>query len=188
MASTYPTSLDSFTNPTSADTLASPAHATQHADINDAMEAVQTKLAIGNTVIGTYTAFTPTFTDLTVGNGTSTARFSRVNNVVNYYGFFTLGNTSAVTGGIRITLPITANSIYSTLNGIIMGDLTLYDTSAGTWYQGNVMSIGSTTLGLTRLWVANGTIVTNMSETSSSSPFTWGTGDQVIWNITYEAA
>jgi hypothetical protein len=58
MASTYPTSLDAFTNPTSSDLLTSPSHSQQHSDINDAMEAVQTKLAIGNTVIGTYTAYT----------------------------------------------------------------------------------------------------------------------------------
>jgi hypothetical protein len=61
MAINYPTSLDTFTNPTATDLLTSPSHAQQHADINDAMEAVQTKLAIGNTVLGTYTAYTPTF-------------------------------------------------------------------------------------------------------------------------------
>jgi hypothetical protein len=75
MAINYPTSLDSFTNPTATDLLTSPSHAQQHSDINDAMEAVQTKLAIGNTVIGTYTAYTPTFTNLTIGNGTSLPLF-----------------------------------------------------------------------------------------------------------------
>jgi hypothetical protein len=62
MAINYPTSLDSFTNPSASSLLTSPSHAQQHADINDAMEAVQTKLAIGNTVVGTYTAYTPTWT------------------------------------------------------------------------------------------------------------------------------
>jgi hypothetical protein len=73
MAINYPTSLDSFTNPSATDLLTSPSHAQQHSDINDAMEAVQTKLAIGNTVIGTYTAYTPTLTKITIGNGTITA-------------------------------------------------------------------------------------------------------------------
>jgi hypothetical protein len=62
MAINYPTSLDTFTNPSASSLLTSPSHAQQHADINDAMEAVQTKLAIGNTVIGTYTAYTPSLT------------------------------------------------------------------------------------------------------------------------------
>jgi hypothetical protein len=188
MASTYPTSLDSFTNPTSADTLASPAHATQHADINDAMEAVQTKLAIGNTVIGTYTAYTPTFTNLTVGNGTSSARFSRVNNVVNYHGYFVLGSTSSVTGAINLTLPVTGNAIYGTINGIPMGDLEMFDTSAATWFKGELFSISSTTATRTRIWTTSGTNVINNSSPSATAPFTWATGDQLLWNITYEAA
>ena len=83
MASTYPTSIDTFTNPTSANTLASPDHATQHADINDAVETLEAKVAIGNTVIGTYTAYTPTI-NVVVGNGTMTTAYCRVNNFVHY--------------------------------------------------------------------------------------------------------
>ena len=43
---TYPVDLDTFTNPESSDKLNSPDHATQHANINDATENVQTKLGI----------------------------------------------------------------------------------------------------------------------------------------------
>ena len=189
MASTYPTSLDTFTNPLATDVLTSPSHAQQHADINDAVEALETKVAIGATVLGTYIAYTPTFAaGLTVGNGTSNARFTRVNNVVNYYGHFILGTTSAVTGAIRIDLPVTANSLYATINGQPMGDITFYDASTGTWVKGETISIGSTTTSLTRLLVANGTFLTNMSETTSTNPFIWTTSDQILWNITYQAA
>ena len=46
MATNYPSSLDNFTNPTSTDTLdsATVPHASQHADINDAVEAIETAL------------------------------------------------------------------------------------------------------------------------------------------------
>jgi hypothetical protein len=86
MAINYPTSLDSFTNPSASSLLTSPSHAQQHSDINDAMEAVQTKLAVGNTVIGTYTDYSAslTFTNVTVGNGTRVAYFCRVNNFVHF--------------------------------------------------------------------------------------------------------
>ena len=47
MTTNFPTSVDAFTNPTSADTLDNPPHDQQHADINDAMEAVQTALLDG---------------------------------------------------------------------------------------------------------------------------------------------
>jgi hypothetical protein len=44
MPTNYPAAFDSFTNPSAGDSLASPSHAGQHANINDAMEAVQATL------------------------------------------------------------------------------------------------------------------------------------------------
>lgn len=44
MATNYPTSLDALTNPTAGDSLTSPTHAGQHANANDAIEAIQTEL------------------------------------------------------------------------------------------------------------------------------------------------
>jgi len=41
MATNWPTSRDTFTNPSSSSTLDSPSHAAQHANINDAVEAMQ---------------------------------------------------------------------------------------------------------------------------------------------------
>lgn len=52
MASNYPTSLDNFTNPTSNDSLNSPSHSLQHANINDAVEAIEAKLGIGASTAG----------------------------------------------------------------------------------------------------------------------------------------
>ena len=48
MATNFPSSADSFTNPTSGDTLDNPPHDQQHANINDAMEAVQASLLDGS--------------------------------------------------------------------------------------------------------------------------------------------
>ena len=49
MASNFPSSLDSFTNPSSSDALDSVSvpHATQHSDLNDAVEAIETALLDG---------------------------------------------------------------------------------------------------------------------------------------------
>jgi len=46
MASNFPSSLDSFTNPSSTDAMDSVSvpHATQHSDLNDAVEALQAKV------------------------------------------------------------------------------------------------------------------------------------------------
>lgn len=56
MASNYPTSLDNFTNPTSNDSLNSPSHSLQHANINDAVEAIEAKLGIGASPAGSATS------------------------------------------------------------------------------------------------------------------------------------
>ena len=61
MATSFPTSIDAFTNPTGADPLTSPDHALQHANVNDAVEAIET--AIGTTAVPVLARLaSPTFT------------------------------------------------------------------------------------------------------------------------------
>ena len=190
MAITYPTSLDTFTNPTSADTLASPDHATQHANINDAVEALEAKVAIGNTVLGTYTAYTPTFpAGVTVGNGTFSSAYATVNDFTHYYGTFTLGSTSAlIVGSASVSLPTSAHSSFFITNfpGFNVGPFTFYDTSATAAVYG-VGSITSATV--CRFYVmASNLTYTSLASISSSVPFTWATGDTIQWNLTYRTA
>ena len=51
MPTNYPTSLDNFTNPTANDSLNLPSHSTQHANANDAIEAIEAKLGLGANVM-----------------------------------------------------------------------------------------------------------------------------------------
>ena len=55
MAINYPSSLDNFTNPQPSDTLDSVAapHATQHSDLNDAVEALQAKVGADSSAVTT---------------------------------------------------------------------------------------------------------------------------------------
>ena len=55
MAINFPTSLDSLSNPTSTTALddATTPHATQHADANDAIEALQAKVGINGSAVTT---------------------------------------------------------------------------------------------------------------------------------------
>jgi len=53
MAITYPTTLDSLTNPSSTDTLDSPSHSDQHSDLNDAVEALETKVGADSSAVAT---------------------------------------------------------------------------------------------------------------------------------------
>lgn len=56
MATNFPSSLDNFTNPVSGNTLDSPSHSLQHSDANDAIEAIEAKLGVGNSPAGSATA------------------------------------------------------------------------------------------------------------------------------------
>jgi len=51
MATNFPTSLDSLTNPSATDTLDSPPHDEQHADANDAIEALQAKVGVDSSAV-----------------------------------------------------------------------------------------------------------------------------------------
>ena len=53
MATNFPTSLDNLTNPTGSSSLTSPDHAGQHADANDAIEALQAKVGVNNSAVTT---------------------------------------------------------------------------------------------------------------------------------------
>jgi len=51
MATNFPGSLDAFTNPSSSDTLDNPPHDQQHADVNDAVEALQAKVGVDGSAV-----------------------------------------------------------------------------------------------------------------------------------------
>ena len=83
MATNFPTSLDSLTNPTSGNTLANPSHSGQHADANDAIEALQAKVGVNGSAVTTSIDWwmnntaatrtgTQTLTNKTIALGTNT--------------------------------------------------------------------------------------------------------------------
>ena len=53
MAINFPTSLDILTNPTSGDAVATVSHAGQHADANDAIEALEAKVGVDSSAVNT---------------------------------------------------------------------------------------------------------------------------------------
>ena len=194
MASTFPTSLDTFTNPTATSLLTSPSHSLSHSDLNDAVEALEAKVAIGNTVLGTYQSWTPTGVTWTVGNGTWSAFYARVNNLVHIYATFTLGSTSSLGAGSLLIggLPSNIDSAMMSSGAygadFQIGNATFQTTGAGaaTPYFGVVASNSATQI---RLWVSNasGTYVRSTA-TTATVPFTWATGDTFRFSAFYKAA
>ena len=53
MATNFPAGLDALTNPSAGDSLNSPSHSAQHANVNDAVEALQAKVGVDNSAVTT---------------------------------------------------------------------------------------------------------------------------------------
>jgi hypothetical protein len=128
-------------------------------------------------VSGTYATYTPTLTGITVGNGTTTARFSQIGKVVNGSVKFTLGSTSSITGGIIVSLPTSVGGVVA-----VTGSFT--DNGAGAYGLGYEISGSDVYL---RALNASGTYLT-YTNTSATVPFTWGNTDFFEFQFTYQAA
>jgi|DEB0MinimDraft_6_1074348.scaffolds.fasta_scaffold143550_1 hypothetical protein len=176
MATNYPTSLDSFTNPTSSSTLNSPSHAAQHANANDAIEAIETKLGVGNHTIGTYQTYTPSFTGIAFSS--YTARYARVNNLVHVW--FSGLLSGAVTGTIEITTPTNSEAVTNDI--IFPGNCTAFDVGSSVLYPGAVMMRNGASLQF-----RTAAYPMNLSW-SNNLPFTWATGDLLSFDLVYEVA
>lgn len=189
MASTFPTSLDNFTNPTATSLLTSPSHSLSHSDLNDAVEALEAKVAIGNTVLGTYIAYTPTINNFTIGNGTITSAYCQVNKLVHYYGKFVYGSTSTFgAGNVTITLPINPDFISSSpFLYTAFGTTSITDASAGATYVGVAQPNGAGTAFFASVINTAGTY-TAWIMVNATTPMTWAAGDYITWNLIYRIA
>lgn len=130
-----------------------------------------------------YFNYTPTWTNLTIGNGTNASRFSMSGKRVNYRLVFILGSTSSVGTGPRVTLPIAASSTYSDGHEMISG-MILDQGSA--YIPGGVIWASSTTADL---YARNSTAsYVYLTACTASIPMVWTTTDSIKMSGTYEAA
>lgn len=132
-----------------------------------------------------WTDWTPSWTNLTVGNGTVTARYTQIDKTVFGRLTFVFGSSSAVSGTVSFTLPATAVSYAGTAATQPMGIVNFFDT--GTAQFGGVVCFASTTTARVYVYKADGTYIQNAT-LSSTVPMTWATGDELSISFTYEVA
>ena len=123
-----------------------------------------------------WAAYTPTFTNLTLGASTVAANYSAAGKAIRYRGKLTLGAGFAITGQLRISLP----AAHAAGEGAWpIGQVALYDTSAATyrWW----FAVGATSTDI---------LFTDASDTrvTSTVPWTWAAGDIIRWETEYESA
>ena len=126
------------------------------------------------------TSFTPTWTGYTRGNGTTQASYVRLGKSVTVWITETLGTTSSLGGSLNLTLPITAVN-----SGRVFGACYFRDAAVN-YYGGQMFALSTTSIDLYTS-VASGTYLSTANVTSTI-PFTWGTNDQIIVFLSFEAA
>jgi hypothetical protein len=128
--------------------------------------------------IGEITTFTPSWASLTVGNGTQSFKYVRVQNLVFVTGRITFGTTTAITGNVSLAVPIISSN-QSDLS--IVGQTYLQDAGAGNLL--GIVAYFSNNLFLQNM-VVNG-VYPQPDTFSATSPFTWAVNDSIIVQATY---
>jgi hypothetical protein len=185
MTTAYPTGLDAFTNPTATSTLVAPSHADQHADANDAIEALEAKVGITSSAVVTsldYIVRNLPATNITSGT-MPTARMVGAYTSITSVGTLT---TLAVAGTVSRGVPVTKTASFTladTENWVVCAgtasitvtlpaasaqsgrELTIKNIAAFTVVSAssNIVPIGSATAGTAILPATAGTWVTLVS-------------------------
>ena len=131
---------------------------------------------------GTFTSYTPTWTNLTVGNATQVFRFCQIGKLVFVSGLLIWGSTtSANASSTTFSLPVTAQS--AVFRGL--GHAVFVDSGTQT-YWGAVTMNSTTTATLNQYYVSTPWVVN--SAVGGTVPFNWTTGDDMRIQFMYEAA
>jgi hypothetical protein len=123
-----------------------------------------------------WTAYTPTYTGLTIGNAVVTAKFIQPGKLVIGEVKIVFGSTSTFAGGFTVSLPVTAAVIT-----VPVGVAYFNDTSAALHRSGPALTqAGGNTVAFIEAGGAG--LVSNVI------PFTWAVGDTLSFEFEYEAA
>ena len=135
------------------------------------------------------TAWTPTFTNFTIGNGTIVARYLKFGRQVFFRVEVTLGSTSTMSNNPRFDLPVACSTTYAVgVNTLGMG--LIYDASSGALYQAAVVNNYAPDINQAVIMIFNsGSTYTSFDSITSAKPMaSWAVSDVFsAWGV-YEAA
>lgn len=127
---------------------------------------------------GAWSNYTPSLTNLTLGNGTLQARFRQIGKMVDVVFSFALGSTSAVGSDPTFTLPVTSVWTNIPFNAFFQ------DSGTATYVGFANLGASSATFFASN---ANG-IYTAYAGVTATVPFTWTTNDFIVVTLSYEVA
>ncbi len=129
--------------------------------------------------------WTPTLSNMTLGNGTVVARYTQIGKTVFARFSFILGSTSAISNNPGVTVPVTPSSTGYTTTIPFIGIADFLES--GVARNHGVITLLSTTDFRPFVNTVTGTYATS-SSISATVPFTWGTADEYVFQVCYEAA
>lgn len=152
------------------------------ANITDSA-VIPAKLQTGTGAGWSYQSYSPTLTNLTMGNGTMVSKYIQTGKTVEFYVLITFGTTTAITGTVTGTLPVTASASYSNRTPIGQANY----SQAGN-FNGAVWIASSTTF--QPIVYVNDSVHIVSADVTASSPVSWNNtgGSQILLTAKYEAA
>ncbi len=136
--------------------------------------------------IGDWTAYTPTWTELTVGNATQDFKYAEVNGIVVVSGRLVWGSTTAITGNVRVSVPVTAANTQKLANGT---DFRFIDASSGNYFVGGGRALNTSGVYVYSYYAASTNVkLTDISDGTKPFAGAWTTSDEIIMWSAYEAA
>jgi hypothetical protein len=160
----------------------------------DSTAATGLKWGTAPSGFGTITAYTPTWTGITIGNGTfENVGYSTSGDLVWYSGQFTWGSTTSATGVFKLTLPVNGLGTATGVDGRQPAQNfgALCQSSTGYIYNFAVTlqnASPATTFNLQSL-LTNSTYLQNQVQyLQNTVPITYGTNDRIAWNFFYRKA
>lgn len=144
--------------------------------------------AVGNSQLAANTAWStwvPTWTNVTIGNATVTARYQQIGKTVSFYMRMVFGSTTSISGQPIFSLPNTISSSYAVSNVERLFNVHIEDSGTQSYY--GRAAFNSTTTIICQVINVAGTYA-SASAISSTAPMTWTTGDSLTVMGTYEVA
>ena len=168
MATNFPTSLDALTNPTSSDPLNSPSHSAQHANANDAIEALEAKVGVDSSAV--TTSHTYKIAQLETNGVTLTGTQTLTNKTLTSPTINTATITSAVLKETEETWNVSATAATGTINvDVLTASAWYYTSNASANWTFNFR--GNSTTALSSILSVNDSITVAFAVTQTTTAY-----------------
>lgn len=139
--------------------------------------------------IGEVESYTPSFASgVTVGNGTLLGRYVRINDLVVSWAYFQLKSTSAITGDVAVSVPVSITGGFS-VELAVSTECYFIDISTGTRWLGMARDSSGDNVFLRYARQSTAAAAGNFANNIASTlPFTWATNDFIVWHHTYRVS